>query len=140
MPSNDNVLSQNHNAFTNKIHNGKSQPPSLLPEAQLQLIVECLEDAKAEEITSIDIRGKSALGDFMVIASGRSSRHAMAAGDQLLRKLREQGVRNVNVEGLSDGDWVLIDTGDVIIHIFRLEVREFYNLEKLWLPAQDDTK
>ncbi|WP_410004225.1 ribosome silencing factor [Bartonella sp. HY328] len=111
-----------------------------LPELQLEFIIECLEDAKAEDIIQIDIRGKSALGDFMVIASGRSSRHVASAGDQILRKLREEGVRNVKVEGLPDGDWVLIDTGDVIIHLFRPEVREFYNLEKMWQQPDNDKK
>jgi len=96
------------------------------------LVLSILEDAKAEAIVSIDIRGRSVFGDFMVIASGRSQRHVMAVADQLMQKLREEGVRNVRVEGLEGGDWVLIDTGDVIIHLFRPEIREFYNLEKLW--------
>ena len=126
--------------MANTMHGRKQLKAIPLPEIQLELIVECLEDAKIEDITQIDIRGKSALGDFMVIATGRSSRHVTSAGDQLLRKFREEGVRNVKVEGLMDGDWVLIDTGDVIIHIFRTEVREFYNLEKMWQQPSSDKK
>jgi ribosome-associated protein len=91
-----------------------------------------LEDSKAEDITSIDIQGKSALADHMVIASGRSQRHVSAMSDHLLRALKDAGYGNVRVEGLPAADWVLVDAGDIIVHIFRPEVREFYNLEKMW--------
>jgi len=91
-----------------------------------------LEDAKAEFVVTIDLQGRSILGDFMVIASGRSQRHVSAIADQLLQKLRQAGIRNVRIEGLEGGDWVLLDTGDVIVHLFRPEIREFYNLEKMW--------
>jgi len=97
------------------------------------MVLASLEDSKAEAIVPIDIRGKSALGDYMVIASGRSHRHVAAVADQLLRTLKDAGYGNVRVEGLTNGDWVLIDTGDIIIHLFRPEVREFYNIEKMWL-------
>jgi len=101
----------------------------------LDLILSALEDAKAEDIVSIDLRGRSALADCMVIGSGRSQRHVMAVADQLIGKLRDVGVRNIRVEGLEAGDWVLLDTGDVIIHLFKPEIREFYNLEKMWQPT-----
>ena len=99
----------------------------------LSTVIASLEDSKAEDIVSIDIQGKSALGDYMVVASGRSHRHVSAVADQLLRALKGEGLGNVKVEGLTNGDWVLIDTGDIIVHVFRPEVRSFYNLEKMWL-------
>lgn len=91
-----------------------------------------LEDAKAEEVITIDLHGRSPMGDFMIIASGRSNRHVGAVADQLLRKLKDIGEGSAKVEGLPQCDWVLIDTGDIIVHIFRPEVREFYKLEKMW--------
>ena len=94
--------------------------------------LQSLDDSKAENIISIDMRGKSALADHMVIVSGRSHRHVAAVADHLLKDLKAAGVVAPKVEGLQNGDWVLIDTGDMIIHIFRPEVREFYNLEKMW--------
>lgn len=91
-----------------------------------------LADAKAEDIVAVDLSGKSPIADHMVIASGRSSRHVSAVADKLLQTLKAQGPGPVKVEGLAQADWVLIDAGDVIVHIFRPEVRSFYNLEKLW--------
>ncbi|MET3661438.1 ribosome silencing factor [Aquamicrobium ahrensii] len=105
---------------------GASQPRAL------DIVLASLEDSKAENIIPIDIQGKSSLGDHMVIASGRSHRHVAAVADHLLKALKDAGLGNARVEGLSGADWVLIDSGDVIIHIFRPEVREFYNLEKMW--------
>ncbi len=87
---------------------------------------------------SIDIRNKSSLADYMVVASGRSHRHVAAIAEQLLRALKDAGTRQVRVEGQQSADWVLIDTGDVIVHVFRPEVREFYNLEKMWLVPELD--
>lgn len=98
----------------------------------LDAVLASLEDSKAENIVSIDIQGKSSLGDYMVIASGRSNRHVAAVADHLLKALKEAGYGNVRVEGLASADWVLIDSGDVIVHVFRPEVRDFYNLEKMW--------
>ncbi len=95
-------------------------------------VVTSLEDAKAEEIVTIDISGKSSIGDAMVVASGRSHRHVGAIADRLTRDLKETGFGTASVEGLPHCDWVLVDTGDVIVHIFRPEVREFYNIEKMW--------
>jgi ribosome-associated protein len=102
------------------------------PAALLKDIVHWLDEAKAENVVTIDLAGKSSIGDFMVVATGRSDRHVGAIADQLQRKLKENGQGRVRVEGLSACDWVLIDTGDIIVHVFRPEVREFYNLEKMW--------
>ena len=87
---------------------------------------------KAEDIVSIDLTGKTSIADTMVVASGRSNRHVGSIADDVLEKLREAGVKGVHVEGMPHCDWVLIDAGDVIVHIFRPEVRSFYNLEKMW--------
>ncbi len=100
--------------------------------AVLDAALVALEDAKAEEVITIDLHGRSPMGDFMIIASGRSNRHVGAVADQLLRKLKDIGEGSAKVEGLPQCDWVLIDTGDIIVHIFRPEVREFYKLEKMW--------
>lgn len=98
----------------------------------LDLVLTCLDDDKAEEIVSINLEGKSAIADHMVVASGRSQRHVGALADHLTRRMKEEGFGSARVEGLTQADWVLIDGGDVIIHIFRPEVREFYKLEKMW--------
>ncbi len=97
-----------------------------------------LEDSKAEDIIPIDLRGRSALGDYMIITSGRSHRHVSAVADYLLRALRDIGYRDIKVEGQEGGDWVLVDTGDIIVHIFHPEMREFYNLEKIWVDPDKD--
>lgn len=104
------------------------------------MVLLSLEDSKAEDIIPIDISGKSALGDYMVIASGRSHRHVSALADHLLKALKEHDVQDVRIEGLSTGDWVLIDSGDIIIHLFRPEIREFYNLEKMWMPPAEEAE
>ena len=98
----------------------------------IETVLASLEDSKAENIVSIDIQGKSSLGDYMVVASGRSHRHVSAVADHLLKALKDAGLGMARVEGLSGADWVLIDSGDIIVHVFRPEVREFYNLEKMW--------
>ena len=102
----------------------------------LKAVLTSLEEAKAEDLVSIDITGKSSLGDYMVVASGRSSRHVGAIAERLMDDLKEKGVRDVRVEGLKNCDWVLVDTGDLIIHLFQPEVRTFYNLEKMWQADQ----
>ncbi len=101
-------------------------------EALLSKITMWLDDAKAEDIVTIDLKGKSSIGDYMVIASGRSDRHVGAIAEQVQRKLKEAGQGRVRMEGQPQCDWVLIDTGDIIVHVFRPEVRDFYNLEKMW--------
>ncbi|MGU3401211.1 ribosome silencing factor [Brucellaceae bacterium D45D] len=97
-----------------------------------------LENSKAESIIPIDIRGKSSIGDYMIVASGRSHRHVAAVADHLLQALRDAGCKDMRVEGLESGDWVLIDTGDIVVHVFRPEIREFYNIEKIWLDDKFD--
>ena len=92
----------------------------------------CLDDLKAEDTVEIDLAGKTTLADTMIITSGRSHRHVGAIADRVLQGLKEAGFGPARVEGLPACDWVLIDAGDVIVHIFRPEVRGFYNLEKMW--------
>lgn len=96
------------------------------------MVQSSLEDDKADDIVVIELADKSSIADFMVIASGRSQRQVGAMADHLREKLKADGVRGVAAEGLERCDWVLIDSGDVIVHLFRPEVREFYNLEKMW--------
>lgn len=98
----------------------------------LNTVLASLEDSKAENIVPIDIQGKSSLGDHMVIASGRSHRHVAAVADHLLKALKDAGFGGARVEGLASADWVLIDSGDVIVHVFRPEVRDYYDLEGMW--------
>jgi ribosome-associated protein len=103
-----------------------------LAAALLATVQSSLADAKAEDIVAVDLGGKSPIADHMVIASGRSNRHVSAVADKLLQTLKAQAAGPIRIEGLAQADWVLIDAGDVIVHIFRPEVRSFYNLEKLW--------
>ena len=91
-----------------------------------------LDDAKAEETLLIDLVGKTSIADAMIITTGRSNTHVNAISDRVLRALKDADAARARVEGLANGDWVLIDAGDVIVHIFRPEVRQFYNLEKMW--------
>ena len=96
------------------------------------MILSRLDDMKAEETITIDLRGKSAFSDYMIVTSGRANRHVGAIAENVTKALKENGVKTIHVEGLSNCDWVLIDSGDVVVHVFRPEVREFYNLERLW--------
>ena len=107
-------------------------PASLSEPKMIDVVLATLEDAKAEDTVAIDIAGKSSLADNMVVTSGRSNRHVAAIADQLIKALRDNGFGKPRIEGLPHADWVLVDGGDVIVHIFRPEVREFYNLEKMW--------
>tara|TARA_B100000408_G_C10280087_1_gene215583 strand:+ start:774 stop:1082 length:309 start_codon:yes stop_codon:yes gene_type:complete len=91
-----------------------------------------LQDDKAEDVTVLDLIGKTSIADHMIIASGRSARHVTAIADHIIDRLKEVGVDNVSVEGRQQADWILLDVGDVIIHLFRPEIRAFYNLEKMW--------
>ena len=99
-------------------------------------IQDALEDAKARDITVLDVRKISDFTDYMVIATGTSNRHVQSTADKVVDTLRVHGVRTVGVEGGKIGDWVLIDFGDVIVHVMREEIRDFYNLEKLWSDAK----
>ncbi len=98
-------------------------------------ILASLDKNKAEDIVQIDLRGKSSIGDFMVICSGRSSRQVASIAEHLVDTLKTDLGRPSRIEGKEAGDWVLIDTGDIIVHVFRPEVREFYQLEKMWQPT-----
>jgi len=98
----------------------------------LNVILSRLDDMKAEETVTIDLRGKSVYSDYMIITSGRANRHVGAIAENVTKSLKENGIKNIHVEVLPNCDWVLIDSGDVIVHVFRPEVREFYNLERLW--------
>jgi ribosome-associated protein len=104
-------------------------------DALLASILSQLDDDKAEDIVQIDLRGKTAIGDYMVVCSGRSSRQVMSIAEKLAQMVKDDYDRTPRVEGKDTGDWVLIDTGDVIVHVFRPEVREFYQLEKMWMPT-----
>ena len=97
-----------------------------------RLVETQLDEDKAEDILNIPLAGKSPMADAMIVASGRSARHVSALADHVARKLKEAGVEKVRIEGMPNADWVLIDAGDIIVHIFRPEVREFYNLERIW--------
>ena len=104
-------------------------------ESLLALVLKSVDDDKAEDIVQIDLRGRSDVADYMVICSGRSSRQVAAISEKLADRLKQEMQHSVRMEGKETGDWVLIDAGDVIVHVFRPEVREFYQLEKMWLPA-----
>ena len=108
------------------------KPPASEDGALHNMVLTSLDDDLAQDIITIDLQGKSALADHMVVATGRSQRHVGALADHLLRKLKEAGQKNIRTEGQATGDWVLVDAGDVVVHIFRAEVREFYGLEKMW--------
>ena len=107
------------------------------PDAQetLRLILARLDDMKAEDTTTIQLTGKTTIADAMVVTSGRSNRHVGSVADRVIEGLKEAGVPGVRVEGMPNCDWVLIDAGDVIVHVFRPEVRAFYDLEKMWAGA-----
>ena len=100
----------------------------------LNCIIKSLSENKAEDITTIDLRGRTSIGDFMVVASGRSTRQVSSISQKLVDILKTDLGRLSKVEGKDAGDWVLIDTGDIIVHVFRPEVREFYKIEKMWAP------
>jgi ribosome-associated protein len=102
----------------------------------LRIVLARLDDMKAEDTTTIDLTGKSSISDYMVVTSGRSSRHVGAVADRVIENLGEAGVKGIRVEGVPHCDWVLIDAGDVIVHVFRPEVRAFYNLEKMWTAGE----
>ncbi len=115
---------------------GFDPDPVVSPIAEIErlsaVVLKRLDDDQAQDVVVIDLKGKSALADAIVIASGRSARHVSSMADHLLRSLKENGFGKAQVEGLPGADWVLIDAVDVIVHLFRPEVRSYYNLEKIW--------
>jgi ribosome-associated protein len=109
------------------------QPQAVKKDSELiARIVKSLDDDKAEDIVTIDLEGRSSLADALIIATGRSSRHVASIAEHLARKLKEAGYGTRPIDGASQGDWVLVDAGDVIVHIFRPEVRSYYDLEGMW--------
>ncbi len=125
-------------ALPKKTKKVAKEAPSAVTTAQaadpalLERIRASLEDDKAEDIVTIDMGGRSSLADAIVVASGRSSRHVASIAEHLARRLKDAGYGTRPVNGASQGDWVLVDAGDVIVHIFRPEVRDYYNLESMW--------
>src|SRR5216684_1129529 len=115
----------------------KAQPDA---DKTLNMILSRLDDMKAEETVTIDLRGKSAFSDYMIVTSGRANRHVGAIAENVAKGLKETGIKSIHIEGLPNCDWVLIDSGDVIVHVFRPEVREFYNLERLWTQSPTAAK
>jgi ribosome-associated protein len=113
-----------------------------LPDAEetLKIVLDRLDDMKAEDTITIDLRGKSSIADYMIVTTGRANRHVGAIAENVVKELGEAGMKGVHVEGLPNCDWVLIDTGDIIVHVFRPEVRTFYSLEKMWAPVRSATK
>jgi len=103
----------------------------------LEFIHTSLDEDKAEEIVTIDLRGKSSIADAMIVCTGRSTRQVTSIAEKLRDKLKADLGRASKIEGKDTGDWVLIDAGDVIVHVFRPEVREFYQIEKMWMGGDD---
>ena len=116
--------------------------PQILEPQELKAIIEqSLDDDQADGVTVIDLAGKTTFADYMIVASGRNTRHIGAMAVKLAEKLKQAGLRRVEMEGLEQADWVLVDAGDIIVHLFKPEVRTFYNIEKMWgleLPAASD--
>jgi ribosome-associated protein len=115
----------------------KSRPDA---DETLKIVLDRLDDMKAEDTVTIDLRGKSSIADYMIVTTGRANRHVGAIAENVVKALGEVGMKGVHVEGLPNCDWVLIDTGDIIVHVFRPEVRTFYSLEKMWAPLRSATK
>ena len=111
-------------------------PPSV-PGSLHALVLQSLDDDQAQEIVSIPLEGKSAIADHMVIASGRSTRQVTAIAQKLAERIKLAGHGRCRIEGLPAADWVLVDAGDIVIHVFRPEVRSFYNLERMWAFGDD---
>jgi ribosome-associated protein len=119
---------------------GDAGTQALTSDDLLARVLASLDDDKAEEVVRVDLRGRSDVADYMVICSGRSSRQVASISEKLTDRLKTDLRLTAKVEGKDTGDWVLIDAGDVIVHVFRPEVREFYQLEKMWLSAEDLTR
>jgi len=103
----------------------------------LKKVTQVLEDMKARDISVIDVSGMTSITDSMIVASGTSDRHVKAIADELVEKMKASGARPLGVEGADQGDWVLVDLGDIVVHLMLPRVRDFYNLEKLWSVTED---
>jgi ribosome-associated protein len=125
---------------------GRRRSPAIVSKARpdadetLRIVLARLDDMKAEDTTTIDLRNESAITDYMVVTTGRSNRHVGSVADRVIDDLREAGLTGVRVEGMPNCDWVLIDAGDVTVHVFRPEVRAFYGLEKMWARGRTDSR
>jgi ribosome-associated protein len=115
-----------------------AMPDEVTSDALLARILSSLDDDKAEEVVTIDLRGRSSVADYMVVCSGRSSRQVGAIAEKLMDRLKQEFGLICKIEGKDQGDWVLIDANDVVVHVFRPEVRDFYQLEKMWMPSGAD--
>lgn len=112
-------------------HNkGKSKP--MQTDQLITLVQSALEDMKAREVVVLDVNGKSSVTDYMVVASGTSKRHVMSVAQEVVDKVKAAGLRPVGVEGEAVGDWILVDLGDVIVHVMMPDARSFYDIERLW--------
>jgi len=111
---------------------GTSPAAAAEPGSLLALVLHSLDEDQAQEVVSIPLEGKTAIADHMVIASGRSTRQVASIAEKLAERIKHAGFGNARIEGLPAADWVLVDAGDVIVHVFRPEVRSFYNLERMW--------
>ena len=137
------------NALTAQVFTGASSAKASGPaltggtpetdEALLHFILSSLDQDGAEEVVTIDLRGKSPVADHMIVASGRSTRHVAAICEHLMERLKAETGKPVRAEGLQTADWILLDAGDVIVHVFRPEVRDFYQIEKMWMAEPDRT-
>jgi ribosome-associated protein len=126
-------VSTRYNSGTTKITDGVQIEGALADASKLaEHIIAILDEHSAQDILKIDLEGKSSIADYMIVASGRSNRHVSALADYVFKGLKEAGMSQMGIEGQDACDWVLIDAGDVILHVFRPEVREFYNIEKIW--------
>jgi ribosome-associated protein len=109
-------------------------------EELLSIVLQSLDDDKAEDVVQIDLRGRSSVADWMVVCTGRSTRQVAAIAEKLIERVKAVTGEKPRAEGMDAADWVLIDAGDVIVHVFRPEVREFYQLEKMWLPRGEGSR
>ena len=134
----DNILTLNVDTVNTVIQPATNQSAEeTTSEMLLARILTSLENDKAEDVVQIDLRGNSSIGDYMIIASGRSSRQVSAISEKLVDNIKQDFGRSSKVEGKGAGDWVLIDAGDIIVHVFRPEVRDFYQLEKMWQSLKE---
>ncbi|WP_439648356.1 ribosome silencing factor [Croceibacterium aestuarii] len=116
---------------------GIANPVRMPADELLNSVLESLEDDQAQDIVTIPLEGKSSIADYMIVASGRSTRQVAAIATKLAERLKKAGQGSPRIEGLPAADWVLIDAGDVVVHLFRPEVRSFYNLERMWGFGED---
>jgi ribosome-associated protein len=135
----DRILTRKTTGAAKKAPKKAASPPARDPQAELlSLILTSLDDDKAEDVVTIDLMGRSSLTDAIVIANGRSQRHVSSIAEHLARRLKEAGYGSRPIDGLGSGDWVLVDAGDAIVHVFRPEVRAYYDLEGMWSVAEPE--